>query len=394
MPKYDFSQPLSRKKSWKWEYESIVDGHRVLPMSVADTDFISPREVTQTLREIVDSEEFGYPSYPDDHREVLAAWQKKQHGWELDPDNVIIANGLLSSLVLMLEAVSAPGEGVIIFTPVYQNFFEVITGAGRVPICCDLICDENSQWRVDISAYQRHCENPDTSAVIICNPHNPVGRAWRAEELCSLASIAQANNVIVFCDEIHADFVYDLPFNPTIKVASNTQGIMTLSSGGKTFNIGGLFASYAMTEDDKLKKALQKALDKLHWHQDTFSAWGSYTAYKYGFRYRDEVVSYIRQMQTRLVDALNELPFPVKASLPEATYLLWADFRGTGWTQDEIQRFLVEDAGLGVNRGDSFGASGTGFVRINCAVPECRIDEAIQRLRKACQSQSDWVTRG
>ena len=179
-------------------------------MSVADTDFISPREVTRTLREIIDGGEFGYPSYPDDHREVFAAWQKKQHGWELDPDNVIIANGLLSSLVLMLDYVSAPGEGVIIFTPVYQNFFEVIAGAGRVPICCDL---------------------------------------------------------------------------------------------------------------------------------------------------------------------------------------MWADFRGTGWTQDEIQRFLVEDAGLGVNRGDSFGASGAGFVRINCAVPECRIDEAIQQLRHACQSQNDKARR-
>ena len=383
MSNYDFSQPLSRKKSWKWEYESIVDGHRVLPMSVADTDFISPREVTETLREIIDGGELGYPSYPDDHREVYAAWQKQQHGWELDPDNVIIANGLLSSLVLMLDCVSAPGEGVIIFTPVYQNFFAAITGAGRVPVCCDLICDENNYWRVDITAYQRLCEKPDTKAVIICNPHNPVGRAWRTEELRSIVHLAQANNVIVFSDEIHADFVYDLPFNPTIKVAGNTQGIMTLGSGGKIFNIGGLFASYAMTEDDDLKKALQKALDKLHWEQDTFSVWGSYTAYKYGSRYRDEVVGYIRQMQTKLVDALNEMPFLVKACLPEATYLLWVDFRGTGWTQDEIQRFLVEDAGLGFNRGDSFGAGGTGFVRINCAVPEYRIDEAIQRLRNA-----------
>jgi cystathionine beta-lyase len=157
MSEYDFSQPLYRKKSWKWEYESTVDGHRVLPMSVADTDFISPREVTETLREIIDGGEFGYCSYPNDHREVFAAWQKKQHDWEVDPDNVVIANGLLSSLVLMLEAVSAPGEGVIIFTPVYQNFFDVITGAARVPVCCDLICDGNNHWSLDTSAYQRLC---------------------------------------------------------------------------------------------------------------------------------------------------------------------------------------------------------------------------------------------
>ena len=118
MSEYDFSQSFCRKRSWKWEYESIVNGHKVLPMSVADTDYISPREVTQTLREIVASGEFGYCSYPEDHRAVFAAWQKRQHDWELDPDDVVIANGLLTSLVLMLDLVSAPGDGVIVFTPV------------------------------------------------------------------------------------------------------------------------------------------------------------------------------------------------------------------------------------------------------------------------------------
>jgi len=383
MSSYDFSQPLARKRSWKWDNEGVVDGHRVLPMSVADTDFVSPREVTETLREIVAGGEYGYCSYPDDHRQVLAAWQQKQHGWALDPDDVVIANGLLSSLVLMLDAVSAPGEGVIIFTPVYQNFFDTITGAARAPHCCQLLCDDNNYWRLDLQAYEALCKKADTRAVIICNPHNPVGRAWSAEELQSLVGIAQANEVIVFSDEIHADFVFDRAFNPTLKVASNRQGIMTLGSGGKIFNIGGMFTSHAMSEDDRLKAILREALDRLHWEQDSFSAWGSYSAFKYGFQYRDEVVAYIRKMQIKLVDALNRMPFPVKAALPEATYLLWVDFRDTGWSQDEIQRFLVEQAGLGFNRGDSYGSNGSGFVRINCAVPESRVDEAIQRLSDA-----------
>jgi cystathionine beta-lyase len=144
-----------------------------------------------------------------------------------------------------------------------------------------------------------------------------------------------------------------------------------------------MFASYAMTEEDSLKNMLRKALEKLHWQQNTFSSWGSYSAYKYGYQYRNEVVGYIRQMQTKLVDAINRLPFPVKTALPEATYLLWVDFRGTGWNRGDIQRFLVEDAGLGFNRGDSFGAAGAGYVRIDCAAPESRIDEAIQRLTDA-----------
>ncbi len=162
---------------------------------------------------------------------------------------------------------------------------------------------------------------------------------------------------------------------------------MTLTSGGKTFNIGGMFASYAISEDAGLKETLQAALDRLHWHQNTFSAWGSYSAFRYGHRYRDEVVAYVRAMQIKLVDAINRMPYPVKAVLPEATYLLWVDFRDSGWNPDEIHRFLVEDAGLGFNRGDSFGANGAGFARINCAVPESRIDEAIRRLQRGFEKR-------
>ena len=383
MPSYDFSQPLERKRSWKWENERVVDGHEVLPMSVADTDFVSPREVTDALREIVEAGEFGYPAYPQDLHEVFAAWQRSQHQWMLDPDDVIFAGGLLRSLVLMLDAVSSVGDGVIVFTPVYQEFFKVIAGANRETLCCDLVCDDKDYWHLDLDAFEALCRRPEARAVVVCNPHNPVGRAWSADELRAIVEIAQANNVIVFSDEIHADFVFDQAFNPMLKVAADSRGVMVLSSGGKTFNIGGLFTSYAMSEDKELKSILRIALKRLHWHPDRFGTWGSYSAFKYGHQYRDEVVAYVRQMQVKLVDALNALPFPVRAVLPEATYLLWVDFRGTGWTADELHRFLVAEAGLGFNRGDSYGVNGAGFARINCAVPESRIDEAVGRLRNA-----------
>ena len=162
---------------------------------------------------------------------------------------------------------------------------------------------------------------------------------------------------------------------------------MTLTSGGKIFNIGGMFASYAVTRDDGLATILRNALHKLKWEQDTFSAWGCYSAYKHGYDYRDQLVAYVRRMQAKMVDALNDLPYPLNAVLPEGTYLLWVDFRGLGWSQDELQRFLVEEAGLGFSRGDSFGANGVGFARINCAVPESRIDEAIAMLTAAFQKR-------
>ena len=264
MPEYDFSQPLDRRHSWKWEHERFVDGHEVLPMSVADTDFLSPREVTETLRALIEQGEFGYPAYPPDHREVYAEWQRRQHGWEVDPADVIFAGGLLRSLVLMLDAVSSTGDGVIVFSPVYQEFFAVIENAGRVPLCCDLVCDDALHWRMDLAAFETLCRRTDARAVVLCNPHNPVGRAWSADELRAVIEIAQANQVIVFSDEIHADYVFDQPFNPVLRIADDARGIMTLAGGGKIFNIGGLFASYAVAEDDRLKSMLRKAIERLH----------------------------------------------------------------------------------------------------------------------------------
>ena len=387
MSKYDFSQPLARRYSWKWNNESRVDGHDVLPMSVADTDFPSPREVTQAIQAIVDEGEFGYGSYPEDHREVFAAWQQRQHGWAVDPAHVIIANGLLSSLVLMLDEISRSGDGVIVFSPVYQNFFHTIRAADRVPLACDLLHDEDHHWALDLTAFEALCARPEARAVLFCNPHNPVGRAWSVDELQAVVAIAQAHGVIVFSDEIHSDFVYDTRFNPSLKVVDDPRGIMTLTSGGKTFNIGGMFTSYAITEDETLAAALHRGLKKMRWEPHVFGAWGAYSAYRYGYDYRDQVVDYVRQMQRRMVDALNRMPFPVSADLPEATFLLWADFRETGWSADELHRFLVEEAALGFNRGDSYGVNGAGFARINCAVPESRIDEAIQRLTRAFEAR-------
>ena len=386
MPRYDFSQPHARQRSWKWSVENVVDGYPVLPMSVADTDFISPHEVTETLREIADNAQFGYATVPDDQCEVIAAWQKNQHGWDVSADHLVIANGLLASLALMLDKVTAPGDGVIVFSPVYHNFYDAISGVGRLPQVCELRCDDDARWQIDFEQFQALCEQAGNRAVVICNPHNPVGRAWTADELVTLIDIARQHDVIVFSDEVHADFTYDQPFVPAIQAARDGTGIMTISSGGKLFNLGGLFTSYAISEDPVLRNHLLDSLHGLHWEQNSFGAWAAWAAYRHGYDYRDEVVAYVRQMQCRMADALNAMPYPVSARLPEATYLLWADFRDSGWSPDELQRFLVQEAGLGFNRGDSFGPGGAGFMRINCAVPESRIDEAIRRLTSAFET--------
>ena len=318
MNHYDFSKVINREKSWKWDHEGIINGQQVLPMSVSDMDFISPYEVTQALREIVDNGVFGYCSFPRGHEEAIADWQKSWHNWNIDPRNIVLTNGLLTSMFLMLKAISNPGEGVIIFTPVYQNFADGIRGANRLAVPCELICNKHNYWNIDFDHYESLCKKASTRAAILCNPHNPVGRLWTKEELNKLISIAQDNDVIVFSDEIHSDFFFETPFNPALVATEDKRNIIVFSSGGKIFNIGGLYSSYAVTEDLHLRKRLDSVLENDAGHPNTFSIWASYTGYKNGYQYRKEVVDYIRKMQTKMVNAINQLPFSISASLPRS----------------------------------------------------------------------------
>jgi len=382
MPQYNFNQPIARKKSWKWQHENVIDGHTVIPMSVADMDFISPYEVTAMMQEIVDNGMFGYCSIPSEHEHVIAKWQQDYYDWDVSPNDILITNGLLVSMFMMIKEVSEPEDSVVIFSPVYQNFVTGIKSVNRTPKVCNLLCDEYNNWTLDFATYEKLCREPTTTCVIICNPHNPVGRAWTVQELDTLIRIAQEHNVIIFSDEIHSDFVFDTRFNPAIKAAKSKQNVITFSSGGKVFNIGGLYSSFAITQDKELKNTLLALLKNDQAHPNTFSLWASYAGYKYGHQYRQEVVAYIRRMQEKMATAINQLPLPITANLPEATYFLWADFGYTGWNQKQIQEFLIVDARLGFIPGDRYGQNGEGFVRINCAVPEFRIDEAIQLLEE------------
>ncbi|ECG5348979.1 aminotransferase class I/II-fold pyridoxal phosphate-dependent enzyme [Salmonella enterica] len=345
--KYDFNETYQRTASEKWEYDSVINGFPVIPMSVADTDLVSPVEVRQALIEVCNRREFGYPAYHDDFKDVLASWYERYYNWRPDTADIIETPPLLMTMGAFIRGMTQCNESVVVMTPVYHSFARTIRENHRAVTECDLLRDEKNHYTIDFEKLEDTCSRPENKILIFCNPHNPVGRCWTGEEVRKVAAIAQKTGTILISDEIHADFVYDEKcYTPVMKAAENLNGIIVFSSGGKLFNIGGIFSSYVFTADP-------------------------------------EVVNHIRKMQIKLVNGLNNMPYPVKANLPEATYLVWADFNDTGWSGDRIQEFLVQDAGLGFNRGDQFGVAGTGFARINCGVPESRIDEALSRLEKA-----------
>lgn len=382
--KYDFNEIYQRIASEKWEYDSVINGFPVIPMSVADTDLVSPVEVRQALIEVCNRREFGYPAYHDDFKDVLASWYDRYYDWRPDTADIIETPPLLMTMGAFIRGMTQCNESVVVMTPVYHSFARTIRENHRAVTECDLLRDENNHYTIDFEKLEDTCSRPENKILIFCNPHNPVGRCWTEEKVRKVAAIAQKTGTILISDEIHADFVYDEKcYTPVMKAAENLNGIIVFSSGGKLFNIGGIFSSYVFTADPVFKKQMAVVLKELHFQPTAFAHEAAYAGYKYCHDYREEVVNHIRKMQIKLVNGLNNMPYPVKANLPEATYLVWADFNDTGWSGDRIQEFLVQDAGLGFNRGDQFGVAGTGFARINCGVPESRIDEALSRLEKA-----------
>ena len=196
--------------------------------------------------------------------------------------------------------------------------------------------------------------------------------------------IAQRTKTILISDEIHGDFTFDdHVYTPVLKAAKNKEGLITFSSGGKLFNIGGIFSAFVMTTDPRLQEQIRICIKELHWQPTAFAHEAPYAGFKYGHDYKAQLVEHVRKMQIKFVNGLNNMPYPVRANLPEATYLCWVDFSQTNWSADRIAKFLIEDAALGVNRGDSFGQAGAKFARVNCAVCERKIDEALSRLENA-----------
>lgn len=381
--KYDFNEIYDRQMSEKWMYDSVIDGYPVIPMSVADTDLVAPIEVRLALMDVCSRREFGYPGYHADFKDVLASWFERYYAWRPAEEDIIETAGLLMTMGRLIFDMTTPDQKTVLMTPVYHAFGNTIRDNHRQVIECDLIRDENNHYTVDFDALRAACARPDAKFLILCNPHNPIGRCWTAEEIVRIVEIAQSTDTILITDEIHGDFVYQdtgMTFTPVLKVAKDPKGIVMVSSGGKLFNIGGIFSSFFITADPELKRQLEIVLKELHFQPTAFAHEAAYAGYKHGHDYRAQVVEHIRKMQVKLVGGLNSMPYPVRANLPEATYLVWADFSPTGWTADQIQDFLVKDCGLGFNRGDQFGQAGARFARINCGVNDAKIDEALQRL--------------
>lgn len=383
---FDFDQPIPRAGSGALKYDArqaIFGRADVQPMWVADMDFAAPEAVTQALQARAAHPVYGYTQCPESLYEALMAWLAKRHGWQVEREWILLCPGVVPSLNATVLALTQPGDAVVVQPPVYFPFFSAATATGR-RLVENLLRLENGRYRLDFDHLEQ-CARDGAKLLLLCSPHNPVGRVWQANELDTLAAIAQRYGMRILSDEIHADLVYPgqrhLPLAMRPGMAELT---LTAVAPSKTFNIPGLGLSALIVQDPAQRRALTQAFDTLHASTtNPFSLVAFEAAYRAGDAWLEALLAYLQHTRDRAAAWLAEQVPEIGLIAPEGTYLLWLDCRKLAMTDAALKRFFVAQAGLGLSPGTLFGTGGSGFMRMNIGTPRDNVLTALQRIQDA-----------
>ena len=367
----------------KWDMCQREHGP-VLPMWVADMDFPSPPAVQAALLQRAAHPTYGYTESGAEYAKSLCGFWKRHHGVDVDPESIVDLPCVVTGLKVAIQAFTEPGDGVIIQRPVYGPFIESTEVTGRREMDASLIRDENGRYHMDLDKVEQFCRE-GAKLMMLCNPHNPVSRAWTREELSSLVSILNKYHVALVSDEIHADFVYaPLRFHSMLSVPGAAERTLMLTAASKTFNIPGLQQATAVSFSARIIKALTDNMEMQGVTSgNVFALPATQAAYNQCDDWLDGMLDYLTESRKILADALAEaLPKAILTPI-EATALSWLDLRAYDAHSDSLDRKLRAKH-LVLNNGASFGqANGDGFMRLNFACPHAVLREAVRRLAEA-----------
>jgi cystathionine beta-lyase len=380
---FDFDQVIARsgtasvKHDGRAEYFGTLD---VLPLWVADMDFAAPEAVTKALIQRAEHPVYGYTFYPESLYDSLITWMKKRHGWTVQQDWIVMAPGVVTSLFATVMAFTEQGDGVIVQPPVYSPFFSAVTTNQRRLIENPMLL-EDGVYRIDFEHLER-CTAEGAKLLLLCSPHNPVGRVWNKIELAQLLDISRRYDLTILSDEIHADLVYPGEQHTTLAMlANNNDKIITALAPSKTFNIPGLGLSALIASSPAQRVALKQVFNSLHLsNSNPFSIAAFEAAYRGGEAWLDELLIYLRNNRDFVSDYLIKYLPSIRLIQPQGTYLLWLDCRSLRMSDLQLCQFFVQQAKVGMNPGNSFGTGGSGFMRLNIASPRHVIAEALIRI--------------
>lgn len=394
--KFDEYIDRTGTNSVKWDFRNEVFGREdILPMWVADSDWRTSESIIDSIVERARHGIFGYTSTDEETDRIVVDWLERRYGWKVDPNWIVYANGVVPSLRVAIKAFSCTGEGVILQPPVYYPFFTSVKNSGSQVVTNQLKM-KNGKYRMDYEELRDLCcpdqesipADPPPTLMVLCNPHNPVGRVWEREELERLGSICLENEVLMVSDDIHSEFVYQgnsyLPLaSISPEIADNS---ITLTSPSKAFNTAGLPASIAIIKNEQLRERFKKAGEKLLTRPSVFGLEALIAAYKNGEDWVDDQLDYLEGNREYTLEFVETKIPRVHPIAPEGTTLLWMDFRKLNLSSEELKDLIVNEARVGLDLGPWFGPGGEGFARLNFACPRQILEEGLNRISEAVEA--------
>jgi len=389
-----FDLLLSREQTHavKFDARKTVFGRDdVIPVWVADLDFPAPEAITRALTERAAHPVYGYTVFPESLYQATMDWFQTRHDWAIDRDWLLMAPGVVPSLHAACMAYAGPGEGVIIQPPVYPPFFRSVRQTGRVVVENPLVLEESSgHYRMDLDDLEACAAHPDSRILMLCSPHNPVGRVWSERELRAVLEIARTHKLVVLSDEIHCDLTFDDKPAHTVlaRLAGPDDAVVTAIAPSKSFNIPGLGLSALVIQDASRRKAMKAVFDSMHMPQcNPFSIAGFEAGYREGGAWLDELMAYLKANRDYVESQISQRLPAISVVAQEATYLMWLDCRKLNMTDADLARFFVHEAGVGMNPGVSFGLQGSGFMRLNIGCPRSVLADVLTRIEAALNSR-------
>lgn len=384
----NFDETIDRRgtHSDKWDNMEKAQGVSAddgIAMWVADMDFQSAGCIQDAVRGMLENGNYGYFGDYSDYKRAIGWWMENRHGWKIEPDWIFTTHGLCNAVGLTLQAFTQPGDGVILFTPVYHAFDRIIRSAGRDVVECELV-NNAGRYEMDFAAYDAQMTGNE-KIVILCSPHNPGGRVWSRGKLAEVAAFCERHDLILVSDEIHHDLVYPgFTHVPTAVAAPQiTDRLIVLSATSKTFNTAGTHTGNVIIPGPDLRRTFAGVMSAFSVSPSNFGVVIATAAYSpEGAAWVDELIKYLDGNRKLFEDGLNAIP-GVSVMPLSATYLSWVDFSGTGMDFSEITARVAKHGRIAANEGPVFGKGGEKFLRFNIGTQREILKEAIERIQVA-----------
>ena len=379
--KYDFDKQIPRRGTDSYKWDSAKSGD-VLPMWVADMDFHTAPAIVDALCRRVKHGIFGYTRVPDSYYKAVTDWFERRHSWAINREWIIYTSGVVPAVSAIIKALTVPGDKVLVQTPVYNCFFSSIRNNGCEIVTSPLVHTDNT-FTIDYDDLEKKVADPKMKVMLLCNPHNPVGRIWRREELIRIGKICIRHEVTVVSDEIHCELVFPgHTYTPFASISDEfLRHSVTCISPSKAFNIAGLQIANIICADACRRTQIDRAInDNEVCDVNPFGVIATQSAYNEGEEWLNQLIQYLHANYLYMQEFCREhLPnFPI--TLLEGTYLVWMDCRTLGIPSEDIEQQLVDKTGLWLNAGTMYGVEGEGFMRWNIACPRATLMEGLKRF--------------